>query len=83
MKIDQSTVAGGIAGAVVVVLVWLVKALAQLDVPLEVSMALVVIIQGAVTHFCPNSPRSQWTPEQRAKLRGLDAEIEAEKEKTT
>jgi len=44
---------GMFAGAVVIVLAWVVKQFAHIEIPAEVSAAVGVIIQGVVHQYLP------------------------------
>ena len=50
------SVSGGFWGAVALVIVWGLHALAKIDVPVEIGMAIGIIVQGLGTHFKGDQP---------------------------
>lgn len=55
---SNKLVAGGFAGAVVIVLAWVLKQYTNVDMPDYVEMALSTIISLAVAHITPiNKPK--------------------------
>lgn len=50
-KPNTKVVAGGLAGAVTVVFVWLVSAFGGVEVPIGVEGALVVVVSSIVSYY--------------------------------
>ena len=60
---DRDNIAGTAAGASILILAWLVKQFAGIEVPAEVQTSAALLVSLVVTHF---TPRKQWTPQMRA-----------------
>ena len=56
------SISGGFWGAVAFVLIWLIHAVGKIDVPVEVGMALTIIVQGIGTHYGPRQPEPPSLP---------------------
>lgn len=56
MPIDNKVAAGGVAGAVTIILVWLLNTAAGVDVPPEVASALTTVLSFAAGWITPRSP---------------------------
>lgn len=54
MKPDRKVAAGGFAGAVTAVLVWVAAEFGQVTIPGEIAAAIATIISTAVAYFVPN-----------------------------
>ena len=52
---DRKVVAGGFAGAVVVVAVWCLRTFAAFEMPPEIAAALTTVVAGLVAYFVPNA----------------------------
>lgn len=51
--VSQSMTAGMLAGAITIVLAWVVKTFAHIEVPAEVGAAVGVILQAGVHEYFP------------------------------
>lgn len=58
MKPQRKVVAGGLAGAVSSIVVWLLQSLAQVDVPAEQAVAITAIVTFVVQYFVANAPET-------------------------
>jgi hypothetical protein len=66
---DRSVTWGAVAGAVVIMVSETVKAVWGVVLSESWVASAVLVVNVLVTHFVPNSPRQEWTEEQRAALR--------------
>jgi hypothetical protein len=55
-RVQNSTAAAGVAGAVTIIVAWAVQTLTPLAIPPEVSSSFTAIIMALLTHFVPDSP---------------------------
>jgi len=51
---SRKVVVGGLAGALVTILVWMSKAYAQVEVPAEVAVAFSAVFTFVLQYFVPN-----------------------------
>ena len=58
MNFHPKVVAGGVAGAVTVVLVWAVGTFAKVDIPAEVASAITTILSFAASYLFPAGANS-------------------------
>lgn len=56
MKDNRKVNAGALAGAMTIILAWLLRELAAVEMPAEVSSAVTVIATFVVGYMVPNAP---------------------------
>lgn len=56
----QKVIAGGVAGAIVTILIWFAGTFAHVDIPAEVAASLVVVLSFLVSYITP--PAAKDTP---------------------
>lgn len=54
MAPDRKVTAGALAGALTVILAWMLREFAGIEMPAEVSSAVTVLVSFVVAYFVPN-----------------------------
>ena len=56
MKPDRKVAAGGIAGALSMILTWVVEVSAGIEIPTHIAQSITVVIAFVVSYYVPNQP---------------------------
>lgn len=64
---EKKVTAAALAGAVVTIVVWILRATAHVEIPAEVSAAATVVLSAVAGYLAPHTHRPELTPAPPAK----------------